>query len=129
MDIILKRKSKKFRGIRSFQIPPDAKAWGIHVPGRRKPVGFIAYATRYPDLFIYVVPKFRGRGLATQAEDLLAKREGMPGLIAFVSQENKASVRAHKKGGFEVIAKGETVPDGWKYFEFMKEYPQRRKKK
>jgi len=121
-QLYLKRKPKRFKGIRKFRVPPEAKAWGIHVKNRKAPVGFIAYATRYPDLFIYIAPQFRGQGLAVQAEDLLAKQERRDGWVAFVSTSNKASIRAHKKGGFEVIAKGETVPDGWKYFEFMKSY-------
>ena len=122
MEIRLKKKPKTFKGIRGFRIPPEARAWGIHAPGVKKPIGFVAYASRYPDLFIYVAPPYRGRGIAIKAENMLAQQEGRKGWIAFIDRENKSSIRAHEKGGFQMIAKGETVPDGWKYLELFKKY-------
>lgn len=78
--------------------PPTLEARPITANG--EPVGFFcphpAGRGRTRVGPIYVLPEYRGRGLAAQA---YAWADDTP-LIAYVHGENAASVRLHEKAGF-----------------------------
>ena len=51
---------------------------------------------------IAVHQEHRGKGLVKLAEDALAKKHNLTALYATINQENKASIKAHIKAGFEL---------------------------
>jgi len=74
------------------------------LPGQRAPIGFVGYirnpVMKAKGVQVYLVPKYRGKGLATRAEDMLAEQLGVESWYAAVSETNEASQRAHKRAGW-----------------------------
>lgn len=84
--------------------------WDIFVKGRKNPVGFVGYAIGKQVgvvggesyfVQIYIKPSWRGKGIATRAEDMLAELEGIKELNATILVDNKASKKAHEKAGWK----------------------------
>lgn len=55
---------------------------------------------RWGQLFYWILPRARGRGLVTEAADLLLRQAGKLVVTAFVSERNLASRRVLEKLGF-----------------------------
>ena len=77
----------------------DSKPAGI--------VGFIPVEDGMSDgnqgfVQIAIHQEYRGKGLVKLAEDALAKKHDVTALYATIDQENKASIKAHIKSGFEL---------------------------
>ena len=76
-----------------------------HVPAGV--VGFIPLDDNVSDgnqgfVQIAIHQEFRGKGLLKPAEDALAKKHDLTALHATINQDNKASIKAHLKAGFEL---------------------------
>lgn len=75
----------------------DGKKVGIvgYIPTEiSKHAGFVQIA---------IASEFRGKGLAQQAEDLLARKYNLKELYATIKKTNIASIRAHQKAGFRIL--------------------------
>ena len=68
-------------------------------------VGYIPTKDSNNSGFVQIViePNFRGKGLVKIAEKLLANKHNLNILYATIKKDNIASIRAHKKIGFEMI--------------------------
>jgi len=67
-------------------------------------VGFFVHDGK-PFTEVAIDPEFRGKGLMDEFYQLLARKHGFDKLWAFINMNNKASVRAHGKMGFDIVDK------------------------
>ena len=114
MDIYLRKRATTPRGW------PTGTYWNIHKRGKKTPIGFVGYQKQFPLVIVNVLSQYRGKGVALQAEDMLAKKAGIPGWEAHIDLDNKSSVSAHVKGGFKRVGMGFS-PD-WSYHRYEKSY-------
>lgn len=114
MNIRIKRRASIPKGW------PVGTYWNIYKKGRKSPIGFVGYQNQLPLVMVNVLSQYRGKGVALQAEDMLAKEIDAHGWEAHVDLDNKSSIAAHVKGGFKRIGMGFS-PD-WSYHRYEKEY-------
>lgn len=105
MELTLKKKKTGKKGPGHGFVP--GTYWDIYKEDGKKPIGFVGYAVggdSVKQVIVYVNPKYRGEGIATLAEDLLAERLGLRFWDAVISMDNTASRKAHEKAGWRRVA-------------------------
>lgn len=95
-------------GCEKVSIAKDGKYHTIIVDDKKVGiVGFIPakYSKNTGFIQIIIIPKFRGKGLVKQAENLLAKKYKLKRLYATIRKDNIASICVHQKIGFKMLSK------------------------